>query len=282
MNLSESYINRLQELAGIISEDLNFISKQDAVEKSMFGPVYHGTSKENMEKIQSNGFKVFVGSERSGEVSHGYEEVDYYNGDLPPIHHLGYGIYFTTVKAIATQFNQGTAKGIKEYYLDVSRLETINFGSPKNMMRWWINNGYDADLAETDRVAATIGLTKTLKSKYDAVWFKGKGIKRLLDGDQIVVFDPKRIYQLDPSLSKDMDIGAKVVSTIDFGQVPKDTIGIINGKRDATQIRDYWNKNNPPNTPHWSKDSKYIYDVSFKKGGRQYNVLDDMIKPYRK
>ncbi len=260
MNLSESYKKRLQELAGIISEDLNFISKQDATDRKMFGPVYHGAPQEKLDKIQSQGFKIFYGSGRSGDVSNGYQDTDYSSGYPAPIHHLGYGIYFTTVKNIAKNFNANTTKGLKEYYLDIPRLETINFASPKNMMKWWIDNGYDAELSKTDRVAATKRLTDYLKSKYDAVWFKGTGLKRLLDGDQIAVFDPSRIYQINQDLSKELEIGSKVISTVDFKNVLKGTVGIINGKQNAQQMRDYWEKNNN-GTPHWTKNSEYAYEI---------------------
>jgi hypothetical protein len=51
------------------------------------------------------------------------------------------------------------------------------------------------------RVKATIKMTENLKQKYDAVWFKGKGIRRLLDGDQICVYNPDKIYLFDQSLN---------------------------------------------------------------------------------
>jgi hypothetical protein len=195
--------------------------------------VWHGTTGEKREQIEKEGFKVFVGMTGSAELSHGYEGGSSYHEDIPaPVHHLGYGIYFTTVRAIAKQFSGGTMRGMKEYYLDVPRLETINFGAPRTMMKWWISNGYNykEELAKSldedaARLAATENMTENLKSKYDAVWFKGKGLRRLLDGDQIVVFDTDKIYQADSSLAKPFDIGSKVRRKIDGMK------GIIKDKR---------------------------------------------------
>lgn len=282
----------------IITEKLNMISYDDALGRNLFGPVYHGSTPENLKNIQDKGFEIFVGGNRSGNVRHGYSEEGYgLTGTPPPIHHLGYGIYFTTVKSIAKNFNQGTTKGLKEYYLDVPRVETINFGSPKTMMKWWIQNGYDPELAEKDRVKATQILTDNLKSKYDAVYFKGQGMYRLLDGNQIVVFDTNRIYQVDKSLSVGKSIGSKIILSkdvlgkrwdrnIDTGEetstpyilVPKGTIGIIKNKREAKSMRDYW-ASSGNKVPHWTNDSEYVYTITFKKGGTQSNILDDMIEP---
>ena len=154
--------------------------------------------------------------------------------------------------------------------MDIPNLEIINFGSENTMMKWWIKNGYDPELARKDRVQATINLTDNLKSKYDAVWFKGKSIRRLLDGDQIVVFDVDRIYQIDPKLSTGKGIGAKVIAVNDIYErrynsekddydlvvnIPKGTKGIVKNK-------------NP----------KY-YIVTFKPGGTTYNVKEEDIEP---
>lgn len=179
----------------------------DVRDRKLFGPVYHGTTEDNRRKIDQQGFQVFVGDARTGGVLNGYELQNYHDNIPAPIHHLGFGVYFTTSKTIAKKYNGGTTKGLTEFYLEVPRLETINFGAYKTMMQWWRKNGYDmppvSDWSDKERIAqqrlqATINLTNTLKSKYDAVWFKGRGLNRLLDGDQICVFDPTRIYRLNP------------------------------------------------------------------------------------
>lgn len=196
------------------------ISKQEAVDRGMFGPVYHGTT--NIEAILQTGFDpnrsrpsgTGYNSRPTGDgISNGYQFTPYGNTGIPaPIHHLGFAVYFTTNKAIAKEYNGGTMKGIRKFYLDVPRLEVINFAAPNTMMRWWKQNGYTmgADLDFQSWVDATDNLTNTLSGKYDAVWFKGKTLRRVLDGDQIAVFDPSRIYVVDPKLSRGMDIGAKV------------------------------------------------------------------------
>src|ERR1035437_6819574 len=126
----------------LLTEDLQPISPQEAKDKGLFGPVYHGSTSDKLEKINTQGFKIAVGQERFGDISNGYE-MSNYNGGIPsPIHHLGFGVYMTTVKAIAKQFSYGNTQ-IGPYFLDSPRLETINFGSPRTMMKWWLENGYE-------------------------------------------------------------------------------------------------------------------------------------------
>ena len=185
----------MREAAASIPE----ISEHVANEQRLFGPVWHGTT--HREEIEQSGFQVPVGEARTEGVSHGYEKSDYHGGTPAPIHHLGFGTYFTTVKAIAGSFGYGSSG--PAYYLNVPRLETINFGVPSTMMKWWTTNGYDPKIAVVDRVLATQMLTNTLKQRFDAVWFKGKGIRRLLDGDQICVFEPNgRVFQLNKKLAQ--------------------------------------------------------------------------------
>jgi hypothetical protein len=222
---------------------LKVISRQEAEDRKLFGPVYHGSPR--METILEQGFDlkhvVPVSPVRTRLASvadlldglsppsdtsavgpsHGYPFSEYYSGCgvPPPIHHLGFGIYFTTVKNIGKKFNHNSVKNLKEFYLDVPRVEEINFGAPHRMMSWWKSHGYNISptiLAARDHnawVRATGKLTQTLRNMFDAVWFKGKGMYKLLDGDQIVVFDPKKIYLLDSSLAVGLDLGATVTHT---------------------------------------------------------------------
>lgn len=224
------------------------IGYQDIQAKHMFGPVYHGTTPENLQNILKNGFKTDYDVSRNG-----YQLVAYGNNNSvfppPPLHHLGYGTYFTTIKAIGKQFNTGTTKGLLPFYLDVPRLETINYGSPNTMMKWWKQNGYDMQPIDTlkqqgiphEKIIemwrnSTKNLTNNLKSKYDAVWFKGKGITRLLDGDQVCVYDPSRIYLLNSSLNPENEyyVGDRVkIKGINA------TV-LIKGMRNATNHREEW------------------------------------------
>ena len=86
---------------------LNTISYQEAIDKKLFGPVYHGTTQDRWDKIHDSGFKVFIGQSPTyieGDIRHGYGNNLYHNtGKLPPIHHLGYGIYFTKNKTTANR-----------------------------------------------------------------------------------------------------------------------------------------------------------------------------------
>jgi hypothetical protein len=313
--IKEEIINNeemINEEETIINEELNKISLQTAVDKKMFGPVYHGTTTENREKIEREGFKIFMGAEAGENIRHGYPgEQEYAHGTPPPIHHLGYGIYFTTVKAIAKAFNVDSAKGLKTYYLDVPRLETINFASPKRMMDWWIKNGYDPELAKTGqqgRIDATKRMTEALMKNYDAVWFKGKTMYRVLDGDQIVVFDTQKIYQIDPELAGELEIGSKIRRTTDkfdyqytyntdssepirtlktTPSVLKGTIGIIVDKKSTKDILQRWKNRVPPPDNDaianaWFKDSDYVYTIKWNKGGTENNVLDKDLEPLNK
>jgi hypothetical protein len=260
-----SFLSRVKIVAGAVPK----ISPQEAKDKGLFGPVYHGTSEDNRSKIEQDGFKVHIGDARTEGISHGYEMSDYQGGIPAPIHHLGFGVYLTTVKAIGKKFNNDSVKGLKVYYLDVPKKEEINFGATKTMMKWWQENGYDMKpvgsftdpkLAK-DRLKATVNLTNHLKSKYDAVWFKGKGIHTLLDGDQIVVFDPKRIYEVDPKLAKSGEIGGKVKRKSD---------GMIGVVLDSRDIEEKFREFHPEAT-------KFLH-VKWKKGGTT-QTKDNEIEP---
>jgi hypothetical protein len=296
---SSRQLHNMITLKSLLCEEVKKISLQTAIDGKMFGPVYHGTSAENRDKIAMNGFKVPIGHERSGEVANGFEVSDYYGGIPAPIHMLGFGVYLTTSKTIAKQFSHGTLAGNKTYFIDAPHLETINFGSPRTMMKWWMENGYDYKISpETtfggtrtewggtkntlpaireERLRATINMTNYLKKRYEAVWYKGKGMYRLLDGDQVCVFDPNNIYQMDKSLIKPGEVGSKVRASHDFDPynrgeivVPKGTPGIITHKERPNELQT------------WASGSNYIYRVKFDKGGHQYNILDKDIESYNR
>jgi hypothetical protein len=272
-------------------QGLKKISKQEAIDKKMFGPVYHGTRPDNWPSIFQNGFKIFYET-----PSNTYLDDEYELGFPPPLHHLGYGIYFTTVKAIAKRFNWNSEKNLKEFYLDVHNVHQFRHGSMKNMMRWWLENGYDGELGKKDRVKATKKMTNYLKSKYDAIWFKDKGMYgAMLDGDQIVVFDPSKIYMIDESLSGEKEIGSTVVAKKDIMRktyetdtetgetkqglvvaIPKGTPGKILNKRSVDDMLKIWTSRGSPKE-HWAYGSEFVYTVRFKKGGTSYNILDDDI-----
>src|SRR5208282_364562 len=259
--LKDVYVRKLAGAAKFAA--MNTISEQDAQDRKLFGPVYHGTTEERQEQIGNEGFKVYIGDAGSGDVAHGYEGNQPYHEGIPaPVHHLGYGIYFTTAKSIAKQFAGGTTRGMKTYYLDVPRLETINFGVPKTMMKWWVSQGYNGELAKKDRVEATKQLTEHLKSQFDAVWFKGKGLHRLLDGDQICVFDPSRVYQVDKSLAKPGDVGSKVKRLADG---MKGTI--VNVRSIPEDVA----------KQYWGGETR-VYQVKWTKGGTDHNVRGSQIE----
>lgn len=135
------------------------ISPQEASDRKMFGPVYHGTTR--IADIRREGFKYERGGEpRSGFTVHGMTASHmasglYALGFPPPIHWLGYGVYFTTSRTLATRYGTGSARDTGPYWLDVSNHIVINFGAPNTMMKWWLAHGFDGNLALIDRAVAT-------------------------------------------------------------------------------------------------------------------------------
>lgn len=278
----------------VLMEQLQAVSKQQAVDKGMFGPVYHGTTQDNLGLIKQEGFKVIQDLPQAGGVRNGYPMIEYGNTGLPPpIHHLGYGVYFTTAKAIAKNFAGGTTKGMLEFYLDVPRLEEINFGAPHTMMKWWVANGYDLPSDWTKHsdptkiwIQATLNLTKQLASNYDAVWYKGKSLRKLLDGDQVCVYDPRRIYYTEPSLAQPMDIGSRVkhightnrfnIHGDPMGKIPPGNVsGVILDKR---SIPSAYLEQGRANGTLGDKAQNWIA-VRWSKGGTDYNYTEDELVP---
>jgi 8-oxo-dGTP pyrophosphatase MutT (NUDIX family) len=158
-------------------------------------------------------------------------------------------------------------------------------------MKWWIENGYDyqktpkttfgsgqTDLEEIrrERLRATIHLTDYLKSKYDAVWFKGSAMYRPLDGDQVCLFDSSRVYKVDKTLVKSGEIGSKIVAKVGIDPynrgviIPIGTKGIIVDKK------------KPDERQEWAKNSEWIYSIKWEKGGTMWGILDSWIEPYVK
>lgn len=260
-------------------EKVQKISLQQAKDNKMFGPLYHGTTETNRKNIEDQGFKIFIGKERDGNISHGYQDGNYANGIPAPVHHLGYGIYFSINKSIAKDYAYGTVKGLKEYYLDINpeRFLTINFGSQNTMMKWWIQNGYDPEIAKVDRVEATKKFTEQISSKYDAVWFKGKGLRRLLDGDQVCVYDTSIIKELDKSMTVKGEVGSKVIAKVDinkingrpeYGIIPKGTKGIFLGRREIEE----------PYSSQYHNGEKEFLNIKWQKGGTYNNVYGSQVE----
>ena len=242
---------------------LKTCSLQFAKDNDFFGPVWHGTSPQGQEIINREGFKVFYNYQPNAAsgIANGYDDRPYHDGIPAPIHHLGFGVYFTTVLAIAKQFNLGTAKGLTTYYIATKSNDIINFGATGTMMKWWIKNGYDPAVAKVDRLTATRLLTDRLKSQYDSVWFKGKSLYKLLDGDQLCVYDPSIIYRIDNDLAQPGDIGSKVVRNTDG------MIGTILSKRYLSpDIADKF----------WGGETT-VLTVSWKKGGQDGNVPQNAV-----
>jgi hypothetical protein len=265
------------------------ISPQEAHDRRMFGPVYHGTAQ--IEQIRREGFRFERGGQpRSGFTVHGMTASHMVGGEYalgfpPPIHWLGYGVYFTTSPKSASQYGTGIKRDIGPYWLDVPRLETINFGAPRTMMNWWLHNGFDGHLALIDRIAATERMTDYLAGLYDAVWFKGKGLRTLLDGDQVCVYDPARIYCEDRALAGEMEIGSKVIANEPvWGRVsyedrergvPYNNVTVPPGTRGVIiDIRDI-----APEHREYHQGSERFLVIKWSPRGKDLNVYPSQVLP---
>ena len=279
------------------------ITLQQAHDNKFFGPVYHGSSESGHENIHSQGFKA-----QADYRAHGYQTSAYANNMPAPIHHLGYGTYFTTVKAIAKSFNNGTVRNLETFYLNIPNHETINFASPNTMMKWWIQHSYDFSWDNIqgeknfsnpnimhERERATHSLTQHLASQYDAVWFKGKTIYKALDGDQVCVFQPSnKVFRVDNSSIDSIQMGAKVrcQSVEHCKEIVMQKWNLTPDQLDVDEDQNFYIlgrhwmyiPKDPKNTGiitakrHNPMKNYDMYDVKWKKGGTKYNYSEDMLE----
>lgn len=300
----------------ITEEAVQAISPQQAYDAKMFGPLYHGTQ-HDLSDIIATGFdtKRSVPSsigrfDRPLETSNGYAFKEYALGIAAPVHHLGFGTYMTTVKAIAKQYAGGTTKGQRMFYLDSQRVVKINFGAPNTMMKWWRENGYDMTAEATKNkdmkawVSATQKLTDNLSKRYDAVHFLGKGIRKLLDGDQVCIYDTSLIRVIDPKLATGLEIGSKVTHTqqtpsewrgrnaVYADEIPDAGPG-WRGLYDAERSEEAKAMGRQPYAFHVipppgmvgvitnvrSGPKGKMYDVKWQKGGNRFNYTDEELQP---
>lgn len=242
----------------ILEAQIPIIAPVEAKTRNLFGPVYHGTTPDNLANIREKGFISF-----NIDAINTYPKEPYgHTGLIPPLHHLGFGIYFTPSKAIARQFASGNIKGVGTFYLDIQNYEEINFVSPDKMMNWWIQHGYDPH--NENRWGACYEMTKQIMSEFDAVYFKGKAFRGYaLDGPQICVYDERKIYIVNNRLAKGLEIGAKVVN-IETNQKGR----IISFRN----LQEHMLQFHPPGTTTF-------YVVKWDKGKTDYNVSNLMIQP---
>jgi hypothetical protein len=146
------------------------------------------------------------------------------------------------------------------------------------MMKWWVENGYNPEVAKRDRLDATNLLTQSLSSQYDAVWFKGKGISRLLDGDQICVYDSSRIYMVDKTLVQENEIGSRVKRLSD---------GMLGNIWEAVSVEQMRKEVESFGESHYLYETVYedgvewFFRVKWRKGGMDYNfVTNKEVIPY--
>jgi len=128
-------------------------------------------------------------------------------------------------------------------------------------MNWWVSNGYDCELAKQDRVSATRQLTQVLASQYDAMLFKGMGLRRLLDGNQLCVYNPSILRRIDKTLAKAGEIGSKVRRKLDG------MVGILMDRRSIdAEISTKYHNGEPE-----------FLTIKWKRGGTVHNVYPSQI-----
>lgn len=265
-----------------IRKNLKKFSPQKLKDIQAFGPIYHG-SPDNDKILETGKFQIVIpGKNPEIQSRHGYKCVPYLGSRSnfpPPMHHLGFGVYFTTNKSIAKRFNRDSIRGLKKFFLPNARILTINFAAPSTMMAWWLKNGYNpkpfGEITPKQWHKATAALTQHLSRDYDAIWFKGKTIYSQLDGDQICVYRPNLIAIEDKTLVKGLEIGATVtyqpsddpeLKTRCVFEPQAETKGIITETRNMGNII-------LPNYPN-----RKFFTVKWKKGGIQLYYLDCHLK----
>jgi hypothetical protein len=74
------------------------------------------------------------------------------------------------------------------------------------------------DTAKKDGVATTKKMAQELKKRYKNIWFKRQSIYKLLDSDQVVIFNLSIISCVNTTLTKGMDVGSRVekISRVDL------------------------------------------------------------------
>jgi len=257
------------------------VSRAEA--RNMFGPVFHGTTEMNRQLIKNQGFQFFKTPPRQGNVSHGFKLQAWQEGAPPPIHFLGYGVYFSVSKTQASLYNRrkdgraGSTVGLTPYYINAPRLKEMNLASPRKMMDWWRENGYDMPSLESLHnlqpseinqmwIEATDSMTKVLRSQWDAVHFVGKGFGTLLDGNQICVYNPENICVIDETSEPELDAGNGVFIKIGDRIQVKGTkaTGIITSMR-VEERDDLW--------PKMRIHSNYYLTLNQPKGFDQVKAL---------
>lgn len=240
------------------------ISPQEAHDTcdQKIGALYHGTLPEVIPDIKEQGFKREEGEAHTDGIRQGYDNMEYGGtGCSPPVHHLGYGIYFTQSKARAKLFGEDTARNVLEFWvLNGSRIMEINFAASNTMMKWWHSHGFDCELSKVDRVAATQRLTAHLSNEYDACLFTGRGFGRGLDGNQICVYNPSILRRIDKKLARSGEIGSTVQRLTDGMK------GILLDRRSLAGFEEF----------HPGEAEMLV--IRWRKGGMDHNVYPSQVE----
>lgn len=137
---------------------------EDVNSGDLCGPLYHGTTKDKLESILSNGFKISVPKnvkDIGDHPMHSYEAA--YSPDResdenmfgrvginePPLHIFGFGVYLTRYKTAALNrysWRNNTPPNREilnvRWYIDAAPSE-VRFVKPEKMWAWWEAHGYN-------------------------------------------------------------------------------------------------------------------------------------------
>lgn len=245
------------------------ISPQEAYNTCFPETFYHGTTPDLASDIIERGFIWNIEEAGQSATRHGYENFYYgQTGCKSPVHHLGFGIYLTSSRTNAKRFGD---KVLQFKILKTAKIITLNKGSPNTMAAWWQEWGYDCELSKKDRVQATKIMTDKISAQYQAAYFLGKGLyRRLLDGNQICIYDPSILRQINSKLAKSREIGSKVIKIkeISSSKIPIGSKGTLLEYRpiDEEMSQKY----------HFNEPA--FLTVKWEKGGTEMNVYPGELK----
>ena len=118
----------------------------------------------------------------------------------------------------------------------------------------------ERELAKTDRVAATKQLTDTLSSRLDVMIYTGKGMYRLLDGNQACIYNPSVLVRVNKKLAQPGEIGSKVVRNVDGMR------GVLMGRRPIDEQFAQYHNGEPE-----------FLDIKWQRGGRDMNTYPSQV-----
>jgi hypothetical protein len=257
----DSFNNGIQQFsenflpAMLYEEAQELVTTRVAEGRGYSGPFYHGTEHlYRKNEILQNGFRIFIGPARSGDVAMGFA----WDPQNPmPVHPLGYGVYLTRSMDYAKVYAYGNREKVIKCYLRVPQSEifNVNFQAMTTWNKFWRENGFNPELVKSkqDRTTATVEMTRQLSSKFRAIEYTNKKMmgagNGIGDKTQICVYNPADIVIVDEEADRRESYNMKrdpdTINVKDRVQFMKDgnwTTGVVTAIVPPTA----WNP--PPNT----------------------------------